>query len=64
MATGYLAKAHLDRLSTLATVAASSPRDPDGEQAEDAEVAAETAMREIKRAVGTTRWLVGLYRRR
>jgi len=33
-------------------------------EAEDAGVAAETAIREIKRAVGPARWLVGLYRGR
>jgi hypothetical protein len=64
METGYLANGHLDRLTRLATAAAYSSREPDGEQAEDAGVAAETAIREIKRAVGPARWLVGLYRGR
>ena len=63
METGYLSDGDLDRLTALATAAAYSQREPDGEQAEDAGDAAETAIREIKRAVGTTRWLVGLYRR-
>lgn len=64
METGYLSNGHLDRLTRLATVAAYSSREPDGEQAEDAGVAAETAIREIKRAVGPARWVVGLYRGR
>ena len=64
MDTGYVSNGHLDRLTRLATAAAYSSREPDGEQADDAGVAAETAIREIKRAVGPTRWLVGLYRRR
>jgi transglutaminase-like putative cysteine protease len=64
METGYLSDGHLDRLTRLATAAAYSSREPDGEQAGDAGIAAETAIREIKRAVGPTRWLVGLYRRR
>ena len=64
METGYLSNGHLDRLTRLATAAAYSLHEPDGEQAEDAGDAAETAIREIKRAVGPTRWLVGLYRRR
>jgi hypothetical protein len=64
METGYLSNGHLDRLTRLATTAAYSLHEPDGEQAEDAGDAAETAIREIKRAVGPTRWLVGLYRRR
>jgi transglutaminase-like putative cysteine protease len=62
--TGYLSNGHLDRLTRLATAAAYSSHEPDGEQAGDAGDAAETAIREIKRAVGPTRWLVGLYRRR
>jgi transglutaminase-like putative cysteine protease len=62
--TGYLSNGHLDRLTLLATAAAYSAREFDGEQAEDAGVAAETAIREIKRAVGPARWLVGLYRGR
>ncbi len=61
--TGYLSNGDLDRLTRLATAAAYSPRDPDGEQARDAGDAAETAIREIRRAVGPARWLVGLYRR-
>ena len=63
METGYLSDGDLDRLTALATAAAYSQREPDGEQAEDAGDAAETAIREIRRAVGTSRWLVGLYRR-
>jgi transglutaminase-like putative cysteine protease len=61
--TGYLSNGHLDRLTRLATTAAYSSHEPDGEQADAAGIAAETAIREIKRAVGPTRWLVGLYRR-
>jgi hypothetical protein len=61
--TGYLENGDLDRLTRLATAAAYSPHDPDGEQAREAGDAAETAFREIKRAVGPARWLVGLYRR-
>jgi hypothetical protein len=62
--TGYLSNGHLDRLTTLATAAAYSGREPDGPQAHEAADAAETAIREIKRAVGPARWLVGLYRQR
>jgi transglutaminase-like putative cysteine protease len=62
--TGYLSDGHLDRLTRLATVAAYSPHEPDHEQAEEAGRAADVAIREIRRAVGPTRWLVGLYRRR
>jgi transglutaminase-like putative cysteine protease len=61
--TGYLSDGHLDELTRLATAAAYSPHDPDREQARDAGDAAETAIREIRRAVGPARWLVGLYRR-
>ena len=61
--TGYLSNGDLDRLTGLVTAAAYSPHDPDGEQARDAGDAAETAIREIRRAVGPARWLVGLYRR-
>ena len=64
METGYLSNGHLDRLTRLATAAAYSSRELDDEQADDAGVAAETAIREIKRAVGPARWLVGLYRGR
>ena len=64
METGYLSNGHLDRLTRLATVAAYSPHEPDREQADGAGDAAETAIREIKRAVGPARWLVGLYRGR
>jgi Domain of unknown function (DUF4129) len=64
METGYLSNGHLDRLTRLTTAAAYSSREPDGAQAGEAGDAAETAIREIKRAVGPTRWLVGLYRRR
>jgi transglutaminase-like putative cysteine protease len=63
MDTGYLSDGHLDRLTRLTTAAAYSSHEPDGEQADAAGIAAETAIREIKRAVGPTRWLVGLYRR-
>jgi transglutaminase-like putative cysteine protease len=61
--TGYLSNGHLDRLTRLATAAAYSPHDPEGEQARDAGDAADIAIREIRRAVGPARWLVGLYRR-
>jgi transglutaminase-like putative cysteine protease len=64
METGYLSNGHLDRLTRLTTAAAYSSREPDGAQAGEAGDAAETAIREIKRAVGPARWLVGLYRRR
>jgi hypothetical protein len=63
MATGYLSDGHLDRLTRLATAAAYSPREPDGAQADEAGRAADTAIRELRRAVGPARWLVGLYRR-
>jgi hypothetical protein len=64
MGTGYLSDGHLDRLTRLATAAAYSHHEPDGNQAEEAGQAADTAIREIRRAVGPSRWLVGLYRRR
>jgi transglutaminase-like putative cysteine protease len=64
METGLLSNGHLDRLTSLATAAAYSRREPDGEQAAEAGAAADTAIREIRRAVGSRRWLVGLYRRR
>jgi transglutaminase-like putative cysteine protease len=64
METGYLSDGHLDRLTRLATAAAYSHHEPDGEQASEAGDAAETAIREIRRAVGPTKWLIGLYRRR
>lgn len=62
--TGYFSNGHLDRLTRLATAAAYSHHEPDGEQAAEARDAADTVIREIRRAVGPTRWLVGLYRRR
>jgi transglutaminase-like putative cysteine protease len=62
--TGYLSDGHLDRLTGLATLAAYSGREPDSAQARDATDAADTALKEIRRAVGPARWLVGLYRRR
>jgi hypothetical protein len=64
MGSGYLSNGHLDLLTRLATAAAYSPHEPDREQAEEAGHAADIAIREIRRAVGPTRWLVGLYRRR
>jgi hypothetical protein len=64
METGYLSDGHLDRLTSLTTAAAYSHHQPDGEQASEAGDAAETAIREIRRAVGRTKWLIGLYRRR
>ena len=63
METGYLSNGDLDRLTSLATVAAYSAHDPDDEQARDAGDAADIAIREIRRAVGPAKWLVGLYRR-
>ncbi|HYY09034.1 MAG TPA: DUF3488 and transglutaminase-like domain-containing protein [Actinomycetota bacterium] len=63
LATGYLSDGHLDRLTRIATAAAYSPRMPDQEEARQALDAAEVALREIKRSIGPTRWLVGLYRR-
>ncbi|MDP9119705.1 MAG: DUF4129 domain-containing protein, partial [Actinomycetota bacterium] len=62
--TGYLSNGHLDRLTRLATSAAYSQHEPDGEQAAEAGDAADTAIREIRRAVGPRKWLVGLYRGR
>ncbi len=64
METGYLSDGHLDRLTRLTTAAAYSDRTPDTAQAREAVDAAETALRDIRRAVGPGRWLVGLYRRR
>ncbi len=63
METGYVSNGHLDRLTGLATIAAYAPREPEETQADEAGRAAETAIREIRRAVGPARWLVGLYRR-
>ena len=62
--TGYLSDGHLDRLTRLATSAAYSPHEPDAGQAVEAGDAADVAIKEIRRAVGPTRWFVGLYRRR
>jgi hypothetical protein len=62
--TGSLSNGHLDRLTRLATAAAYSRHRIDGEQAAEAGDAADTAIREIRRAVGPRRWLVGLYRGR
>ncbi|MGH7539992.1 MAG: DUF4129 domain-containing protein, partial [Gemmatimonadota bacterium] len=64
MDTGYLSDGHMDRLTRLATAAAYSGREPGVEHASQAGEAATTALREIRRAVGPTRWVVGLYRRR
>jgi hypothetical protein len=63
METGYLADGQLDRLTSIATAAAYSPREPDGDDMRSANEAAGTALTEIRRAVGRGRWLVGLYRR-
>ncbi len=62
--TGYLSNGHLDRLTKLASAAAYSHHEPDDEQARDAGTAAETAIREIRQAVGPATWFVGLYRGR
>jgi transglutaminase-like putative cysteine protease len=62
--SGYLSDGHLDRLTQLATSAAYSPHEPDAGQAAEAGDAADVAIKEIRRAVGPSRWLVGLYRRR
>jgi transglutaminase-like putative cysteine protease len=61
--TGYLSDGHLDRLTRLTTQAAYGPREPDPEQAHEAGDAADTAFRELRRAVGPARWFVGLYTR-
>jgi len=63
LGSGYLSDGHLDRLTRIATAAAYSPRSPDQADAREAVDAAEVALREMKRSVGPTRWLVGLYRR-
>jgi transglutaminase-like putative cysteine protease len=62
--TGYLSDGHLDRLTRLATSAAYSPHEPDAEQAAEAGDAADVAIKEIRQAVGPSRWFVALYRRR
>jgi hypothetical protein len=62
--TGYLSDGHLDRLTRLTTAAAYSPHEPGEEQTVEATVAADTAIREIRRAVGPAVWVVGLYRGR
>ena len=64
METGYLSDGHLDRLTRLTTTAAYSQHEPDEQQAQDATTAADTAIREIRRAVGPAAWFVGLYRGR
>jgi hypothetical protein len=64
METGYLSNGHLDRLTRLTTVAAYSQHEPDEQQAREATSAADTAIREIRRAVGPAAWFVGLYRGR
>jgi transglutaminase-like putative cysteine protease len=64
METGYLSNGHLDRLTRLTTVAAYSQHEPDEQQAAEATSAADTAIREIRRAVGPAAWFVGLYRGR
>lgn len=61
--TGYLSDGHLDRLTTIATAAAYSGREPGHDDARAATAAAGTAVAEIRRAVGPARWLTGLYRR-
>jgi hypothetical protein len=62
--TGYLSNGHLDRLTRIATAAAYSDHEPGPEQAEEAGVAADTAIRAIRHAVGPATWFVGLYRGR
>jgi transglutaminase-like putative cysteine protease len=62
MDTGYLSNGHLDRLTRLATTAAYSQHEPGVDQAEEAGAAADTAIREIRKAVGPATWFVGLYR--
>ena len=61
--TGYLSDGHLDRLTRLTTQAAYGPRELDPVQAHEAADAADTAFRELRRAVGPARWFVGLYKR-
>jgi transglutaminase-like putative cysteine protease len=61
--TGYLSDGEMDRLTSIATAAAYSPREPDAEDVRSANEAADTALSEIRRAVGPRRWFVGLYRR-
>ena len=63
MDTGYLSDGHLDRLTRLTTQAAYGPRELEPAQAHEAGDAADTAFRELRRAVGPARWFVGLYRR-
>ena len=63
MHTGYLSDGHLDRLTRLTTQAAYGPRELEPAQAHEAGDAADTAFRELRRAVGPARWFVGLYRR-
>jgi hypothetical protein len=64
MASGYLSNGHLDRLTRLTTAAAYSQHEPGEEQAQEAGAAADTAIREIRKAVGPAAWFVGLYRGR
>ncbi len=61
--TGYLSDGHLDRLTRIATVAAYASGAPDHDDARQATDAADTAVAEIRRAVGPVRWFTGLYRR-
>jgi hypothetical protein len=64
MDRGYLSDGHLDRLTRLATAAAYSDHEPGQGQAQEAGDAADTAIREMRRAVGPATWFVGLYRAR
>jgi transglutaminase-like putative cysteine protease len=64
MESGYLSNGHLDRLTRLTTAAAYSQHEPGEEQALEAGAAADTAIREIRKAVGPAAWFVGLYRGR
>jgi hypothetical protein len=61
--TGYLSDGHLDRLTTIVTSAAYSPREPGPDDVRAADEAAGIALADIRRAVGRPRWLLGLYRR-
>jgi hypothetical protein len=64
MESGYLSDGHLDRLTRITTAAAYSQHAPGEEEAREAGVAADVAIREIRKAVGPAVWFVGLYRSR
>ena len=64
METGYLSNGHLDRLTAARDGRRVLTARTGREQAQRPASAADTAIREIRRAVGPAAWFVGLYRGR